>query len=72
MTRAGGVPVARREDQGPARVEAHGVAVEDRDHPVALGNGQRAARTEVVLDIDDHERVTGRIDGESHAHTPVA
>src|SRR5207248_2345866 len=45
------MPVLRQHDVGKAR----GEAVDDRNDPVALGHGERAARHEVVLHVDDDQ-----------------
>jgi hypothetical protein len=37
--------------------EAPGEAIDDRHDVVAMGNGKPAARTEVVLDVDDQKDV---------------
>ncbi len=51
----GGVPVLGEDDV----FEALGEAVDEGDDLVALGNGERAAGAEVVLDVDDEEGVSG-------------
>ena len=55
----GGVPILG-EDDVP---EFGSDAVNDGDHRVAIGYGQRAARTEVVLHVDDDKDV---MEGDLH------
>ena len=50
------VPVPRRID---VRERGH-EAIERSDDAIATADGERAARQEVVLDVDDHECVVGR------------
>jgi hypothetical protein len=38
---------------------------------VAAGDAQRAVRAEVVLEVDDHERVAGGVDGEGHRESSL-
>jgi len=47
--------------------EASGQTIDQRNHLVSTRNRQRAAGTEVVLDIDDQQRVAVA-DGETLAH----
>ncbi len=48
-----GVPILGHDDV----IEAASQRVNHRHHLVAAGNRERAARTEVVLDVDDQKRV---------------
>jgi hypothetical protein len=55
-----GVPIARGDDRQASRPEAFDPAVERRDHRIAGGHCQGAARQEIVLHIDDQQRVLRR------------
>jgi hypothetical protein len=50
-----GMPILRENNMFKPRRDA----VNDLDHSIAIGHGQRAARTEIVLDVDDEECVVG-------------
>jgi hypothetical protein len=51
----GGVPILSGHDDFETRLEK----IHDRDDQIALGNRQRAAGDEVILDIDENESVHG-------------
>src|SRR5689334_9669487 len=40
-------------------VETFRKLIDDRHHGVTLGNGERAARTEIILHVDNEEQVVG-------------
>ena len=52
-----GMPVLGERDM----LEAPRQRVDGRNHPIALGDRKRAARTEVVLNVDDQQQVANRI-----------
>src|SRR5579884_654505 len=51
------VPVSRREDRGPPIDKLANVRIQDRYYRVAIRYGQRASRAEVVLHVDDNQRI---------------
>jgi hypothetical protein len=53
----GGVPVARGVDRDAGPLGLLDPAVQHRHHGVALGDGERAAGTEVALHVDHDQRV---------------
>lgn len=52
------MPIARRNNCQTMPRESGDVTVQRLDHPIAVGNRQRAAFQEIILHIDDDQRVT--------------
>ena len=52
-----GVPVARGDDRAAGLDKAPNQAVDRRDNAIARVNGERTSRTEIVLYVDDDQRL---------------
>src|SRR5579884_2642906 len=57
MTGHARVPVSRRKDRRPPIDKRANVLIQDRYHRVAIRYGQRAPRAEVVLHVNDNQRI---------------
>src|SRR6185503_17655400 len=53
------MPASGGEDGEPGADEGPDCAIEERNDLAAARDGEAAARQEIVLDVDDHERVAG-------------
>ena len=60
------MPVAREEHGCAGGCKARGVRVEHRHDGIAVGHAEGAAGAEVVLHVDDDERIARGIDLERH------
>jgi hypothetical protein len=77
------VPIPGGEDRRASRAEFPDRLGQDRNHFVTMGDSQRPTRTEIILDINDDQRVPLRInhgwlswealsqDSERRAHADV-
>jgi len=52
-----GMPITRRKDRPTRRREFPNEAVEHRHDGIAFSNRQASTRTEIVLDVDNQERL---------------
>ena len=60
------VPIARSDQSCAAALGRFDPAIQDRHHPIALGNGQRTSRAEIILHVDEQQGIVRSERGEGH------